>query len=350
MKQLAHLVGQPWLDAVVADTRRRAHPLHFPLTQQGPEWSQWREVFDIAVGVVVKLLESSSPARERLVAKIKDRRQYGSTVPEIVWAARLARLGMQVEVEPIIGRSGPDMRFTYDGFTAHAEVYSPVFEADEFSWADDLQEDLEPLNVGYHVSCQLLPDRRSEHRSIISKTLRRVIRLLQERNDPTPWYRLYLRRDRSTRIEALSGYLTVDCDPVMEEEPALLFVADLHRTPEIGGITIGAHVSNSRRDARELLRDLGQLQPGANLLIVDASRDFIHLSSIERASDGSFTRHPELSAIAVSTWGVYPAPTTNPLVDHEFVEEYNFIVNPRAATPFAAAMLTAMARKGLLQG
>src|SRR6185436_9756493 len=189
MKQLANLVGQPWLDAVVADTRRRGHPLHFPATQQGPEWSQWREVFDSAVGVVVKLLENNPPGRDRLVAKIKDRRQFWSTVPEIVWAARLARLGMQVDVEPIVGRSGPDMRFTWDGFTAHAEVYSPVFEADEFSWADDLQEDLERLNVGYHVSCQLLPDRLSENRSTISKTLRRVISTLQARNDPTPLYR-----------------------------------------------------------------------------------------------------------------------------------------------------------------
>jgi len=348
MKQLANLVGQPWLDAVVADTRRRGHPLHFPATQQGPEWSQWREVFDSAVGVVVKLLENNPPGRDRLVAKIKDRRQFWSTVPEIVWAARLARLGMQVDVEPIVGRSGPDMRFTWDGFTAHAEVYSPVFEADEFSWADDLQEDLERLNVGYHVSCQLLPDRLSENRSTISKTLRRVISTLQARNDPTPLYRLYLRRDRSTRLVELSGYLTLNCDPVLEEETDLLFVTDLRRSPEVGAITIGTHVSNSRRDARELLRDLGQLQPGANLLIVDTSRDFIYPGSIERASDGAFTRHPELSAIAVSTWGVYPAPTTNPLVDHEFIEEYDFIVNPRAAAPFPAAMLTAMARKGLL--
>jgi hypothetical protein len=348
MKHLAHLVGQPWIDTVVADTSRRAHPLHFHVTQQGAEWSQWREVFDNAMGVVMKLLENHPAARARLVAKIKDRRQFGSTVPEIVWAARLARLGMQVEVEPIIGRAGPDMRFTCDGFTAHAEVYSPVFEADEFSWADDLQEDLERLNVGYHVSCQLLPDRRSENRSLISKALRREISSLQARNDPTPCYRLYLRRDRTTRIEKLSGYLTIGCDPVMEEEPGFLFVADLQRTPELGVITIAAHVSNSRRDARELLRDLGQLQPGANLLIVDASRDFVHLDSIERASDGPFTRRPELSAIAVSTWGVYPAPTTNPLVDHVFVEEYNFIVNPRAETPLPAPMLTAMARKGLL--
>jgi hypothetical protein len=215
----------------------------------------------------MQLLHDRS-VRDRLISKIKDRRQFWSTVPEIVWAARFRRLGMNVNVEPIIGRTGPDMRFTWNGFTAHAEVYSPVFEADEFSWADDLQEDLECLDVGYHVSCQLLPDRLSENRGVVSKTLRRVISELKAKDDPTPYYRLYLRRDRSHRMVELPGYRTLGFDPVLEEENDLLFVTDLHRMPEVGAITIGTHVSNGHRNARELLRDLGQLQPGANLLII----------------------------------------------------------------------------------
>lgn len=301
MKQLANLVGQQWLHAIVTDTKRRGHPLRFPATQRGAEWSRWREVFDVAVGEVMQLLKHDRSARDRLISKIQGRRQFWSTVPEIVWAARFRRLGMNVDVEPIIGRTGPDMRFTWNGFTAHAEVYSPVFKADEFSWADDLQEDLERLDVGYHVSCQLLPDRLSENRRVISKTLHRVISELKAKDDPTPCYRLYLRRDRSHRMVELPGYRTLDFDPVLEDENDLLFVTDLHRMPEVGSITIGTHVSNGHRDARELLRDLGQLQPGANLLIIDTSRDFVCPGSIERASDGAFARHPELSAIAIST-------------------------------------------------
>lgn len=93
MKQLANLVGQQWLHAIVTDTKRRGHPLRFPATQRGAEWSRWREVFDVAVGEVMQLLKHDRSARDRLISKIQGRRQFWSTVPEIVWAARFRRLG-----------------------------------------------------------------------------------------------------------------------------------------------------------------------------------------------------------------------------------------------------------------
>jgi hypothetical protein len=130
----------------------------------------------------------------------------------------------------------------------------------------------------------------------------------------------------------------------MEQEQDLLFVTDLYNWPDQGCITIGTHVSNGQRDNRKLLTDLGQLQPGANLLILDTTRDFITRTSIELACDGAFTRHPELSAIGVSSWGVY----RDPLSDHRFVEEYDFIINPNASSPFRADTLTTMGRIGLL--
>jgi hypothetical protein len=343
MKNLAKLVGESWLSDVLADTRRRAHPLRFQLTKSGAASVRWRETFEIAVGVVDELLVNDAAARIRLIAKLKDRRQFWSTVPEIVWAARLHRAGMQVEVEPIIGRTGPDIRFTMAGFTAHAEVYAPVFQAAEFDWGEDLQDELERLAVGFHVSAQQLPPRTSENRSIIAKILRRAIGEIASKNDRTE-YRLYMRSDRSVRMEPTSGYVTLESDPIMEEEDDLLFVTDLYNRPEQGGITIGTHVTNGHRDHRKLLTDLGQLQPGANLLILDTTRDFITRTSIELSCDGAFARHPELSAIAVSSWGVYP----NPLGDDHFVEEYDFIVNPNGATPFSPEMLTVMGQSGLL--
>jgi hypothetical protein len=254
---------------------------------------------------------------------------------------------MRVEVEPIMGRSGPDMRFAANGFTAHAEVYAPVFEADEFNWGEDLEEDLERLSLGFHVSTQLLPARTSENRSTIAKALRRAVRQITSTNDRTE-YRLYVRRDRSVRMEPTSGYVTLESDPLMEEEHDLLFVTDLYNWPDQGCITVGTHVSNARRDYRKLLTDLGQLQPGANLLILDTAREFLTRTSIDLACDGAFARHPELSAIAVSSWGVYPAPTVNPLADHHFVEEYDFIVNPNASSPFPEDMLAIMGQLGLL--
>lgn len=127
MKRLTKLVGESWLNDVLADTGRRAHPLRFQLTMSGAAWARWRETFDVAVGVVDELLVNDPAARKRLIAKLKDRRQFWSTVPEIVWPARFHRAGMRVEVEPIIGRPGPDIRFTMAGLTAHAEVYAPVF-------------------------------------------------------------------------------------------------------------------------------------------------------------------------------------------------------------------------------
>lgn len=343
MKNLTRLVGESWLNDVVADTRRRAHPLHFPLTKSGAAWARWRETFDVAVGVVDELIMNDPAARKRLIAKLKDRRQFWSTVPEIVWAARLQRAGMQVEVEPIISRTGPDIRFTTAGFTAHAEVYAPVFQADEFDWAEDLQEEVERLAVGFHVSAQQLPARTSENRSIIGKILRRMIREITSKNDRTE-YRLYLRGDRSFRMMPTSGYVTIESDPVMEVETDLLFVADLYNWPEQGYVTIGTGVANGHRDHRKLLTDLGQLQPGANLLILDTTRDFITRTSIELSCDAAFARHPELSAIVVSSWGVYPSP----FEDDRFVEEYDFIVNPGGSTPFSPDMLRVMGQSALL--
>lgn len=343
MQQLTKLVGESWLSNVLADTRRRAHPLRFQLSKTEAAWMRWREAFDVAAGIVDELLQDDPAARNRLIAKLKDRRQFWSTVPEIVWAARLHRAGMRVEVEPIIGRTGPDIRFTMAGFTAHAEVYAPVFQADEFDWGEDLQEDLERLAVGFHVSAQQLPPRTPENRGIITKVLRRVIGDITSTDDRTE-YRLYVRSDRSFRVEPTSGYVTLESDPVMDEEDDLLFVTDLYNCPDHGGVTIGTHVTNGHRDHRKLLTDLRQLQPGANVLILDTTREFITPTSIELSCDGAFARHPELSAIAVSSWGVFP----DPLGNHHFVEEYDFIVNPNGSTPFSPEILSAMGQTGLL--
>lgn len=308
----------------------------------GAAWARWRETFDVAVGVVDELLVNDPAARKRLIAKLKNSRQFWSTVPEIVWPARFHRAGMRVEVEPIIGRPGPDICFTMAGLTAHAEVYAPVFQADEFDWKEDLREALESLAVGFHVRAQQLPPRTSENLSIIVKVLRRMIREMTSKNDRTA-YRLYMRRDRSVRREPILGRV-LRSDPIMEEEDDLLFVADLHNRPGQGDITIGTHVANGHQDHRKLLTDLGQLQPGANLLILDTMRDFITRTSIVLSCDGAFARHPELSAIAVSSWGVYP----NLLGEDHFVEAYDFIVNPNGSTPFSPEMLSVMGQIGLL--
>jgi len=284
-----------------------------------------------------------------LIAKIKDGRQFWSTVPEIVWAARLDRLGATVTMEPIVGRTGPDFRFDLSGFSAHAEVYSPVFQSDEFSWSSDLHGALENLDDGFRVSAQKLPARQSQNLGIIHRALRRVLVELRARNDRRD-FRLYVWSDRRQRVELLPPG-TIEIDPVIDHTDSPFFVADIAYAPELGGVWTASHASNAHRDMSDLMSGLGQLQPGANLLIVDANREFILPSMIERACAaprGAFERHPELSAVAVSAWGVYPAPTTNPLLDHVFVEEYTLIENPRADSPIPAALLAEMKRTHLL--
>ena len=84
--------------------------------------------------------------------------------------------------------------------------------------------------------------------------------------------------------------------------------------------------------------------PDIVLLILDTTRDFVTRTSIELSCDGAFARHAELSAIAISSWGVYP----NLLGDDHFVEKYDFIVNPNGATPFPPETLRVMSQSGLL--
>jgi hypothetical protein len=135
-------MGEQWLDDLRRADSRRAHPIQYMLLQQGNAWSRWRDTFDAAVGIVTRLVASDPGAQTRLIAKLRDRRQFWATVPEIVWAARLDRLDMRVTVEPIVGRAGPDLLLEVTGFSAYAEIYAPEFKAHEFDWGTI---DMDPL-------------------------------------------------------------------------------------------------------------------------------------------------------------------------------------------------------------
>jgi hypothetical protein len=351
MNNLASIVGADWLQGVRTSSGGKIHALQYPLVQTGEAWDRWRAVFDDAVGTVQQLVANDAATRSRLSAKLKSP-DFWSTVPEIVWAARLARLGADVTIEPIQNRKGPDMRFEFPSvIVGHAEVYSPVFTAVEFEWAADLRRSLENLGTGFDVGVEVLPARLSQNLVIIKRALRRVLTTLRnDKNRDT--FRLYLWTDRNQHLAAMPDYMTVDRDPVIEENPDPFFVADVRYAPGLGGVFVSSHTPNGHRDPSTVLCDLGQLQPGgANILILDVTREFLIAPRIERecnTPNGVFERHPELSAVAVSAWGVYPAPTTNPLVDEVFIEEYDLIANPHAASPIPCDLIAAMQRPGLL--
>lgn len=153
--------------------------------------------------------------------------------------------------------------------------------------------------------------------AVINRALRRVLTTLRDDNNQDT-FRLYLWTDRKQQLEPM----------------------------------VSSHTPNGHRDPNTVLSDLGQLQPGgANILILDVTREFLIAPRIERecnAPNGVFERHPELSAVAVSAWGVFPAPTMNPLVDEVFIEEYDLIPNPHASWPMPPELLSAMQRPGLL--
>jgi hypothetical protein len=351
VNSLASLVGTDWLENVRTATGRKIHPLQYPLVQTGEAWDRWRMVFDDAVRIVQQLVTSDNVARDRLIAKVKSP-DFWSTVPEIVWAARLARLGADVAIEPIQRRKGPDMRFEFPtAIIGHAEVYSPVFADVEFDWATDLRASLEKLGAGFDVGIEVLPARVSQNLGVINRALRRVLTTFRDDNNQDR-FRLYLWTDRKQRLEPMPQYITVEMDPVIDEDAHPFFVADVRYAPGLGGVYVSSHTPNAHRDPSAVLSDLGQLQPGgANILILDVTREFLIAPRIERecnAPNGVFERHPELSAVAVSAWGVYPGPTTNPLADEVFIEEYELIANPRAAWPVPADLLAAMQRPGLL--
>ncbi len=348
MVNLTTLMGAEWLTGVLAATPIKAHPIQYMLLQRGVAWDRWRITFDLAIGIVCRLVAGDPVRRAQLVAKLQDRRQFWATVPEVIWAARLDRLGFAVTVEPILGRRGPDLRIDVDGFSAHAEVYSPMFEAAEFDWGGDLHAALEDLGNGFHISAQRLPERRSQHLAIVRKALRRVLHDLRAQDDRRT-YRFYLWPGPEHRLELQPTYETLELDSVFAERvDKPLFVADVQFGPGLGGVTVGTHVDDHQPGRQNLISRLGQLRAGANVLIVDASRDFVSAGTLEREcfrAGGPFERRPELSAVIVSAWGVY---ATYGLGDDTFGEDYAVIENQNASDPFPPGLLRAMTRPNLL--
>ena len=93
-----------------------------------------------------------------------------------------------------------------------------------------------------------------------------------------------------------------------------------------------------------MLSDLGQLDQNVpNVLVVDARQSVVHPWAVRelRGTRSPFQKHPELSAIIFSQWGVYGGESTI-REQHEIVE--TALASARRLSP---EVIDALARPGL---
>ena len=151
---LAALVGDDWLKQClsVPTNRPAPHPLTAFWVPLDPLHHEFLRLFDRAVGLVLPLLTETADGRDRMniaCRKLRDPKNFWSTVPEFLWSARLAALNAAPEVER--DAKGPDVRGWLGGQQFAIEIYAPVLKALTGGLHHDLRLRLERPENDFHL-------------------------------------------------------------------------------------------------------------------------------------------------------------------------------------------------------
>ena len=348
---LRALMSDPWVENL---ERLRlapgAHELAYMLQSSSRASRDWLSIVDKAVGMLLPTLTVASDGHDRRASlRAKVDAQFGSVLPEILWGGRMLALGWDVEPEPTGKRKGPDFAFRATALSGFLEVYSPEYRVTEFDISTDLQRGLDGESGGFHIGLEVPPTaRKSQFVKAIARAVRQALRDYRS-CQLSGSIRLLIGNDGQARREAAPMYRPLDREDC---DDTLLAAVDIHPT-ELDVITFGAHKGgtiDTRGEMNKLLKRLNQLQRGtANVLVVDASRDFIFERELTLAATrpgGAFERHPELSAILMSSFGIYWNPGDKEL--ESVAENYQLIPNPSAANPLPTTVERGLTARDLI--
>lgn len=348
MENLRRLLGDDKFNQLAKPSRRPTGG-SFALAALGPGWDEWRRVFDEAIGLMLPLLTPIDTRDRRKILASKLLNDFWSAVPEVFWAGRLLKLGWLVEVEP--RGKGPDLWFQSGAVEGFLEVYSPKLKEPTFEIADDLETQLAKEEGSFHISLQQwnLNKREPQKVHALVRAIREMLRSLRTGTDRKP-VRLNIGLDGTTSYSAIPEYLPAELDGDGSETPLpLLAIVDIH--PDLGeGISIGATGQSGfidpYADSAELLKGLGQLdRTKPNLLVLDASRQFIHdgiIGEVANHPAKTFEKHPELNAIIISMIACIMTEVEKGHHEDRFGEIIRIIPNPSPKFDFPADMREAL--------
>ena len=225
------------------------------------------------------------------------------------------------------------------------EIYSPEQRKLAFGIMDDLRRRLEHSGGNAHISIEMPPPRREPQ--YVDTIVKAVSAALRSRG-PHDKIRLTVKTEGKSLHETLASYRSVERAEVGSD---VLAIVDIY--PGVGAMTFAGHVGHAEdvvKRCRTMLGRLGQLQKdSANFLVIDATREFVPDRLVEEEAaraGGPFDRHPELTGIMLSRWGVYPGWP----VEDEFCESYHAFLNPSARATVPPDVMCSLTRRDMLRG
>lgn len=300
------------------------------------------------------IFQRSAPGmRKKVAAGLRVRASFDATVAEVMCGARLERLGGTPVMEGVSssGRQ-PDCRCALLNQEFFVEVYAP-----EPGPRDSLLDDVAYHLRAYEADGSAMIDvsrleRDSKHAKVIAGRIKSVMSQLRTSGHSEA---IAFVPFGATLTEWVTKLGEAELQYPVGQDPEFFgrFHVDGQHGFRLSGVVDG-RVADWKRDAREELRGLGQLQKGhANVLVVDLTAKNVigyMIDAYKEIAGGVFKSHPELSAILL-VWrhfGLQPSPSRH----HEVRAGYLPLPssNPEARQ-LSTELLCALRRPGLiLQG